>query len=41
MLFSNLAATDLAFDDAVGERLAGVVESPDTYWQRRSALPWN
>jgi aryl-alcohol dehydrogenase-like predicted oxidoreductase len=41
MLLSNLAALDVPFDEAVFERLAGVVESPDEYWQRRSALPWN
>jgi aryl-alcohol dehydrogenase-like predicted oxidoreductase len=41
MLLSNLAAIDGSFDEAVAERLAGVVESQDEYWQRRSALPWN
>ncbi len=41
MLFSNLAAADVPFDEALDARLAGLVESPDAYWQRRSALPWN
>jgi aryl-alcohol dehydrogenase-like predicted oxidoreductase len=41
MLLSNLAALDLPFDEEVEARLAGVVESPDAYWERRSALPWN
>jgi hypothetical protein len=28
--------------DAVAlERLRGLVESPDVYWAKRSALPWN
>jgi aryl-alcohol dehydrogenase-like predicted oxidoreductase len=41
MLRSNLAALDLEFDLELEQRLAGVVESRDAYWQRRSALPWN
>ncbi len=32
---------DVAWDPAVGTSLAGVVESPQRYWQRRSALAWN
>ena len=41
MLLSNLAALDVPFDEEIEARLAGVVESPDAYWERRSALPWN
>jgi aryl-alcohol dehydrogenase-like predicted oxidoreductase len=42
MLLSNLAALEVPFDDVVvAERLAGLTESPDEYWERRSALPWN
>jgi aryl-alcohol dehydrogenase-like predicted oxidoreductase len=41
MLLSNLAALEVPFDDEVAERLAGVGESPDEYWERRAALPWN
>jgi aryl-alcohol dehydrogenase-like predicted oxidoreductase len=41
MLLSNLAALGMPFDEAVSERLSGVVESPEAYWDRRSALPWN
>ena len=41
MLLSNLAALDVPFDEAVDARLANVVEPPDEYWERRSALPWN
>ena len=41
MLASNLSAGDVAWDPAVGASLAGVVESPQRYWQRRSALAWN
>jgi aryl-alcohol dehydrogenase-like predicted oxidoreductase len=41
MLLSNLAALDLEFDPELEQRLAGLVESPQTYWDRRSALPWN
>jgi aryl-alcohol dehydrogenase-like predicted oxidoreductase len=41
MLLSNLAALDVPFDEETDARLAGVVESPDEYWDRRAALPWN
>jgi aryl-alcohol dehydrogenase-like predicted oxidoreductase len=41
MLLSNLAALDVSVDEQVFERLASVAESPDAYWDRRSALPWN
>lgn len=38
---SNLAATDVAWDDALESALAGLAEEPGPYWERRSALPWN
>jgi aryl-alcohol dehydrogenase-like predicted oxidoreductase len=41
MLLSNLAAVDVPFDEQVDAQLAGVVESPEEYWARRSALAWN
>ena len=40
-LESNLAATDVAWDDALESALAGLAEEPGPYWERRSALPWN
>ena len=39
-LESNLAARDVAWDDALDERLAALAEAPDAYWDARSALPW-
>jgi aryl-alcohol dehydrogenase-like predicted oxidoreductase len=41
MLLSNLAALDVPGDEEAFERLNAVAESPDEYWERRSALPWN
>lgn len=41
MLRSNLAAVELEFDAELERRLAGIAESPDAYWDRRSALAWN
>ncbi len=41
MLLSNLAALEIAFDDELEQRLIGLAESPDAYWEHRSALPWN
>jgi aryl-alcohol dehydrogenase-like predicted oxidoreductase len=41
MLTSNLSALEIAFDDELAQRLAGLAESPDAYWERRSKLPWN
>ena len=38
---SWLPALELAFDPELERRLAGIVESADAYWDRRSALPWN
>ncbi len=40
-LESNLAATGVAWDDALEDALAGLAEEPGPYWERRSALPWN
>jgi aryl-alcohol dehydrogenase-like predicted oxidoreductase len=40
-LRSNLAAADLAWSDELEQRLAGLLEEPHAYWDRRSALAWN
>jgi aryl-alcohol dehydrogenase-like predicted oxidoreductase len=40
-LRSNLAALDVAWDAELDERLAGLVEPADEYWERRSELAWN
>jgi aryl-alcohol dehydrogenase-like predicted oxidoreductase len=40
-LRSNLAARELAWDDELERRLAGLVEEPDAYWTTRGELPWN
>ena len=40
-LRSNLAAPDVEWDEELDRRLAPLVEEPDQYWSRRSALPWN
>ena len=40
-LESNLAARELAWDDELEERLAGLVEEPAAYWATRAELPWN
>ena len=40
-LESNLAATGVAWDEALEGALAGLAEEPGPYWERRSALPWN
>jgi aryl-alcohol dehydrogenase-like predicted oxidoreductase len=39
-LESNLAALDLAWDDSLEQRLAGLVEEPAAYWATRAELPW-
>jgi aryl-alcohol dehydrogenase-like predicted oxidoreductase len=41
MLLSNLTALDVSCDGTVCERLAGLTESPEEYWERRAALAWN
>lgn len=40
-LDSNLQAIDIAWDDALGERLESLREAPEKYWQTRKALAWN
>jgi aryl-alcohol dehydrogenase-like predicted oxidoreductase len=41
MVASNVAALDVAVDPETLERLGGLAEDPDGYWERRSALSWN
>jgi len=40
-LRSNLAALEVSWDAELDERLAGLVEPADVYWERRSELAWN
>ncbi|GAA0381592.1 aldo/keto reductase [Microbispora corallina] len=40
-LRDNLAAVDVAWDDDLEERLAGLTEDPGAYWDRRAALAWS
>lgn len=40
-LRANLRALEVRWDDEASTRLAPIAETPATYWQRRSALPWN
>jgi aryl-alcohol dehydrogenase-like predicted oxidoreductase len=40
-LRSNLAARELAWDDELEQRFAGLAEEPDAYWATRAELPWN
>jgi aryl-alcohol dehydrogenase-like predicted oxidoreductase len=40
-LRSNLAAGELAWDDGLDRRLAGLVEEPAAYWAARAELAWN
>jgi aryl-alcohol dehydrogenase-like predicted oxidoreductase len=40
-LRSNLGALDVAWDDDLDARLAGLEEPAGEYWERRAALPWN
>ena len=40
-LSANLRALDTPWDEEAETRLAALVETPQVYWQRRSALPWN
>jgi len=39
-LRSNLAATEVAWDDEAAAAVASLVEAPQAYWRRRQALPW-
>ena len=40
-LRSNLAALDIAWDAELEERLAGLAEPAEAYWERRAQLAWN
>ena len=40
-LLSNISALDVVWTDELEDRLAGLVESAEHYWQRRSELDWN
>jgi aryl-alcohol dehydrogenase-like predicted oxidoreductase len=40
MLESNLAALTVSVGADLEERLAGLAEPPEAYWERRSALAW-
>lgn len=40
-LRSNFKALDLKWDHDVAERLAGLVQTPEEYWNQRSELAWN
>jgi aryl-alcohol dehydrogenase-like predicted oxidoreductase len=40
-LRSNLAARELAWDDELEGRLAGLSEESEAYWATRAELPWN
>ena len=40
-LRANLRALEVRWDDEADALLAPIAETPATYWQRRSALPWN
>jgi aryl-alcohol dehydrogenase-like predicted oxidoreductase len=41
MLESNLEALTVSVDAGLQERLAGLAEPADEYWELRSQLPWN
>jgi len=40
-LRSNVAAVEVAWDEALAEQLEPLVETPAEYWQTRSNLAWN
>lgn len=40
-LRSNLKAADVQWDQAIQDRLAGLVQPPKDYWNERSSLTWN
>lgn len=40
-LRDNLRALEVKLGSEAWERMRGLVESPETYWAKRSALPWN
>lgn len=41
MLVSNLAARDVAWNEGLEERLAGLERRPERYWGERAELPWS
>jgi aryl-alcohol dehydrogenase-like predicted oxidoreductase len=41
MLESNLGAVQIEVDGGTLDRLAGLAEDPEEYWERRSELAWN
>ena len=40
-LRSNAKALELKWDQKIAEQLAGLVQTPEEYWNQRSALAWN
>ena len=40
-LASNLAASELPWDDEAAAALAGLAEDPESYWRERSDMQWN
>jgi hypothetical protein len=40
MLDSNLSALGVRWDEGLERRLSSLVEAPERYWSRRTALPW-
>ncbi|QRN97405.1 aldo/keto reductase [Archangium violaceum] len=40
-LQDNLRALEVKLGDEAWEQLQSLVETPETYWAKRSALPWN
>jgi aryl-alcohol dehydrogenase-like predicted oxidoreductase len=40
-LESNVRALEFPWTPALAERLSSLAEPPETYWQKRSDLPWN
>jgi aryl-alcohol dehydrogenase-like predicted oxidoreductase len=40
-LRANLAAPTVEWEPSVSERLDGLAESPEVYWDTRARLPWN
>ena len=41
ILLSNLAGAEVEWSDELEQRLAGLEEDSEEYWERRSALAWN
>ena len=41
MLASNLSALDVTVGDETWDRLSGLAEDPEAYWEQRSELAWN